>query len=412
MQLTAPETRIRVGSAPDCEWPIQASGVAPYHLEFYWDGQAAWVVPSGGPVSVGGQTVDAWHQIEGQTVVQFGQALVQVSLGQGIHSAESFEVSDSMMVLDPDDLVEDAPKPMASEATRVLNPSEGFGVQPKLEAPVGFPQSMLPQSVPAEDSFLPSGPTRVFDPNQGIVVESQAPRLKTSGFEAPDFEVSTFEAPHEVRPKLSASNQPTDVLPAVDGGRETESRFKLPPTRVLVLSSVTALAGLILILSTFFGDDPAPVNDTSQMTGEQQVEATAEQTDQATSEEGDLAQRTSDDSNASTEESILAERQAEERERQEREVRLTQEAQSRAQTLRNELIDELFSGREELESEEREQLAGRVEVGLALEAARAFAARHMERALGIYLYLREHYDRSDYDAFVEIVRERELCQDC
>lgn len=438
MELSVPETRIRVGSAPDCEWPIQASGVAPYHLEFYWDGQAAWVVPSGGPVNVGGQAVEAWHQIEGHAVVQFGQAAVQVGAGHmaGAGSASAMEVSDSMMVLDADDIIE----PMAGEATRVLDPSgRAFGAfPPKQQAPVAFQKTMLPSSeplapaatavaeppraaapnvpapvapapiapaptaiapapsssAPSPGDLLPSGPTRVFDPDQGIVVGSR-PTLEPA---APGF-----EPPPPARPQLSASNQATDVLPSVDGGREEAEKSKLPPTRTLVLFLVTALAGLLLILSTFFTDEPP----TSQGAA-----GTAGQAQQADQEAGAPTSNVAQAGGIALDDDRIAARQAQERERQEREVRLTQEAQSRAQTLRDGFVEELFDDREELEDEEQDQLTGRVEVELALEAARAFAGRDNSRALGIYLYLRDNYNNSDYAAFVEIVRERELCQDC
>jgi len=71
------EQRVMVGSSHDCDWQVQANGVAPYHAELLWAGDVLWIAPVGGQegnIWINAAPVVEWTQIEQDSEVCFGEA--------------------------------------------------------------------------------------------------------------------------------------------------------------------------------------------------------------------------------------------------------------------------------------------------------------------------------------------------
>lgn len=69
-----------VGTDPSAEWQVMAPGVAPGHIELYWDGQQLWVcdISKLGDVRLNGQPVQEWVAVAAQSRLQFGGAILDV----------------------------------------------------------------------------------------------------------------------------------------------------------------------------------------------------------------------------------------------------------------------------------------------------------------------------------------------
>ncbi len=79
VDASAAGVRIDVGAAQACVWQVQAPGVAPQHLEMYWDGEVLWVADlDGAAVRIDGQLVDDWYATAHGSRIEFGQAKMRV----------------------------------------------------------------------------------------------------------------------------------------------------------------------------------------------------------------------------------------------------------------------------------------------------------------------------------------------
>ncbi len=78
--------RVDVGSGPDCAWSVRAPGIAPRHLEMYWDGEVLWVANAGGTssVKVDGLVVDDWYATGQGSSIEFGAAAMRVETGASL----------------------------------------------------------------------------------------------------------------------------------------------------------------------------------------------------------------------------------------------------------------------------------------------------------------------------------------
>lgn len=71
--------RVEVGSDPECAWRVVASGVQPYHVELYWDGEVLWVAAGDdASVKVDGMAIDDWCATAHGSRVEFGDAQLRV----------------------------------------------------------------------------------------------------------------------------------------------------------------------------------------------------------------------------------------------------------------------------------------------------------------------------------------------
>ncbi|MCA9602778.1 MAG: FHA domain-containing protein [Myxococcales bacterium] len=69
-----------VGSDPSAEWQVSAQGVAPGHIEVYWDGQQIWVcdISKLGTVAINQTPVGEWQAAPLGSRITFGGALLEV----------------------------------------------------------------------------------------------------------------------------------------------------------------------------------------------------------------------------------------------------------------------------------------------------------------------------------------------
>jgi hypothetical protein len=78
----APAQRFRIGSSAECNWTVDAPGVAPLHLELHWDGGELFVTPLGGcTVLLNGATHRHRVRIMGDTHMHVGEAEVALWVG-------------------------------------------------------------------------------------------------------------------------------------------------------------------------------------------------------------------------------------------------------------------------------------------------------------------------------------------
>jgi hypothetical protein len=75
-----------VGTDPAAEWQVMAPGVAPGHIELYWDGQQLWVcdISKLGDVRLNGQPVQDWVAVAAQSRLHFGGAILDVLTHQPV----------------------------------------------------------------------------------------------------------------------------------------------------------------------------------------------------------------------------------------------------------------------------------------------------------------------------------------
>jgi hypothetical protein len=74
------EARVDIGSSPVCAWVVRARGVAPRHVELFWNGSTLWVgnATGDGSVRIDGKTFSEWHQVSGSLRLEFGEAVMFV----------------------------------------------------------------------------------------------------------------------------------------------------------------------------------------------------------------------------------------------------------------------------------------------------------------------------------------------
>lgn len=77
-----PVTALTLGSSPRARWQIAGRGVAPIHLEVFWDGKLAWIGPGLGKDSapyVDGRELDRWRKVKGCVRVACGEAVLEIA---------------------------------------------------------------------------------------------------------------------------------------------------------------------------------------------------------------------------------------------------------------------------------------------------------------------------------------------
>ena len=91
----AGEVRIKVGSDPECDWPVDGLGIQPQHVALYWDEEDLWVsCVDEHKVSVNDELVTDWRRIEAGSTVSFGLASLEIQSAD----VESFEEQRTMLV--------------------------------------------------------------------------------------------------------------------------------------------------------------------------------------------------------------------------------------------------------------------------------------------------------------------------
>lgn len=66
--------RVRVGSAPDSDFRVPLTSVAPSQLELAWDGEQLWLADPLrlGVTFVNGRPLNEWVNVQGEAIVSFG----------------------------------------------------------------------------------------------------------------------------------------------------------------------------------------------------------------------------------------------------------------------------------------------------------------------------------------------------
>lgn len=107
-----PQARVAVGSASNAGWVVTGPGIANFHVELYWDGNALYVADTQGvgDVRLNGQPVRQWTQVQGRGQLVFGHAILEL---------ETAVAEATAMVRDPGT----APRiSLVDERTRVAQP--------------------------------------------------------------------------------------------------------------------------------------------------------------------------------------------------------------------------------------------------------------------------------------------------
>ncbi len=75
-----PQARVAVGSASNAGWVVTGPGIANFHVELYWDGNALYVADTQGvgDVRLNGQPVREWTQVQGRGQLVFGHAILEL----------------------------------------------------------------------------------------------------------------------------------------------------------------------------------------------------------------------------------------------------------------------------------------------------------------------------------------------
>lgn len=75
-----PEARVDIGASTVCSWVVQARGVAPRHVELFWNGSTLWVgnATRDDSVRIDGKTFSEWHEVSGTVRLEFGEAVMFV----------------------------------------------------------------------------------------------------------------------------------------------------------------------------------------------------------------------------------------------------------------------------------------------------------------------------------------------
>ncbi|MCS6858523.1 MAG: hypothetical protein NZM37_12475, partial [Sandaracinaceae bacterium] len=135
--------RIVVGSDPRAGWVIQSPGVAPFHVEFYWDGQLLHVADASGigDVRWNGSPVRGWIPLAHSGELAFGSALLGIEMAgmQGVGRAgrELALTSEPTRVYSG---------PAGSEEATRVGPGVDLAVQPQPHIPSHSPPSTKGES--------------------------------------------------------------------------------------------------------------------------------------------------------------------------------------------------------------------------------------------------------------------------
>jgi hypothetical protein len=75
-----PQARVAVGAAPTAGWVVTGAGIASFHVELYWDGNALYVADTQGvgDVRLNGAPVRQWTQVQGRGQLVFGHAILEL----------------------------------------------------------------------------------------------------------------------------------------------------------------------------------------------------------------------------------------------------------------------------------------------------------------------------------------------
>ncbi len=406
-----PEARITIGASPDAGWCVQASEVGAIHFELFWDGQSLWVSPPhAGELTVDGERVQTWRQLVGRSRVEFGRAAFLIETSQTIAMPPAgHDTAQAEMV--PRETVPGAPQmPSASDfdddPTAALADRPELGDLPPLDSEATqMVDGALVVGAGAGRPMIGGAPGGQF----GGELKTQILDTEAAGIEMP-----SSVPPPPVSPPAESSPQgagaplgqrqiPTDVLPAVDGGKsvtETGSQFalppqqpqqekkklELPPRRTLILAGVTLLLAVIVLGSSIArrSSQEEALAAANARNASQNASATAEAIRQQAA-------------------AAAAER-AEARGRRETALRdeveeAIDEAVGKAEEEAAEAVDDAPSD-EPLDLEEEK--AKRARFAVQKLAVDVLARNDHRHALAYYLWLQEHYE--DVEAYGEMVR--------
>ncbi|MCS6799504.1 MAG: hypothetical protein NZ898_13440 [Myxococcota bacterium] len=218
--------RVDVGSDPSCVWRVEAPGVAPRHLELYWDGQTLWVTDVGrvGPVRADGLLVDQWYACAHGTRIEFGAARLLVEAGgaPGPEVLATHDRSDEGPTR-LDHRPGGAPPPMRDEPPTVAvgNAASYRSELPALDRPVVRRARPLPS--PSHGAAQSPGVSSGGDPTRHaipLLAAASAPLMGTQIVDALPSRAMPGPEP-SVDPRLAprlggapASDEPPTVRPA------------------------------------------------------------------------------------------------------------------------------------------------------------------------------------------------------
>ncbi|GAB4200380.1 MAG: hypothetical protein OHK0013_11350 [Sandaracinaceae bacterium] len=145
-----PQARVTVGSAPNAGWVVTGPGIALFHVELYWDGNALYVAdPQGvGDVRLNGTPVREWVQVQGRGQLVFGHAIMDL---------ETSVAEPTSMTRDPGA----APRisaPLLGEATRVATTGDLENERTRMAASP-LDDATIARSVPPPTPASPPRPS-------------------------------------------------------------------------------------------------------------------------------------------------------------------------------------------------------------------------------------------------------------
>ncbi len=225
VDASAAGARIEVGTDPECSWVVQAPGVAPKHLEIYWDGEVLWVarIHGAGEVRVDGLMVDDWYATAKGSMIRFGEAEMRVDAGAAALDTSGVANRDreTARIAGPD--------AHAEAKTRMASPSAAArGESPSL--PDG-PTAILATPESKHDPHIAAAATQIVKP--------AAPR---QGDDDAAGRIAAFEAQmragggpgHGDDPAPLPSGQATQLvaLPDAPGAPAAPTGRRPPPPRI------------------------------------------------------------------------------------------------------------------------------------------------------------------------------------
>ena len=158
-----PQARVVVGSAATAGWVVAGQGIAPYHVELYWDGNGLYVCdPQGmGDVRLDGRPVHAWVQVQGRGQLVFGQAILELetAVAEATAMVRDPGTAPRISLVGESTRVQDAE--IENERTRVASSLEEI---PPSKAQVSKRPPAPPGRVPAHSVPPPPPPPRAPTP--------------------------------------------------------------------------------------------------------------------------------------------------------------------------------------------------------------------------------------------------------
>ncbi len=165
--------RVDVGSSPSCAWCVEAPGVAPYQLAFYWDGEVLWAadIHTTKSVRVDNEPLDDWRALVGRCRIDFGQATLTVEAGPARQAGHA-------------ELTEEEPATIRRVGTR----------------PLGW-----------DDPSIPGAPTHIFD-HGGALLSAETTRMERQPGERPAVPEPSVGPPSTGRPSAAPMSNAATVV--------------------------------------------------------------------------------------------------------------------------------------------------------------------------------------------------------